>query len=723
MRGIRQHDTRDCGAACLATLLKFYGSVVPMIRIREHMRIDKNGASMYALCRSAEHFGFNAEGYEGTLNEIREEVTAGTIKLPLIAHVIVDDTLLHYVIIEKINDNTVIVFDPAKGKSKYKVCEFENLFTGFFISIKPNENFKKEKKSVGPYKKFMVIVTKQKKLFISAIILSLILAAFSIFASFSYQTIIDKYILENEEALNIKNTPILTDVYLYIEKLCNSLTQLFIAILTIYILQNVISGLRGIIITKIYKNSSNMLITNYCKKLINLPMPFFHNRETGEILSRYNDIEELQSIISGVGLSAIMDIVMAIAGGIVLFAINGKLFSIVIAMVVVYSLIVLCYKRPIRTISRDIMESDSRLMSRMKESVDGIESIKASCAENYIYKGLQKRVIEYVDNIKKGSLLSVSQSVAMGLSQSLGNLAILYFGCKFVVTGSISLGTFISFETLIYFFISPIQNLLSMQLALQQAIVAADRLNDIMESNSDDEILSTNAEEPFKNIVKTRIRINKLKFAYGYREDVLKNITFDISSGEKVALIGKSGCGKTTLLHLIGRLEDGYGGTIYINESSIQNIDKHIYRESVIYIPQESAIFADSIKNNILLGYEAEELKLNEIIEGCKLNEIIEEQIRGIDTIIEESGKNLSGGQKQRIAIARALVRNPEVLLLDESTSHLDEKTEKDIFEFIYQHYPHMICVFSTHRESLISQCDKTIHIIKGNIEENGTTY
>lgn len=712
MRRIRQHDNRDCGAACLATVLGHYKSFIPLNKIREFMHVDKNGASMFAMKKAAERFGMEAEAFEGSVEELRRAVIGKELKLPIIAHFLIDKSLLHYMVIEKINKNDILVFDPAKGRRKYAISDFEALFTGFFMAVSPGKDFAPEKKSFKPYRKFADIILKQKRLFLSAIFLSVILAGFSIFCSFAYQTIIDKYILNNSRTMDFRNIPMISNLYASLEQLCQTLPKLFAAVLFIYLTQNIIFALRGIIITHIYKNSSQLLVLNYCRALTKLPMPFFHDRETGEILSRYNDIEELQSIISGAGLSVIMDIVMAVAGGIVLFAISPELFAIVAIMTLAYALIAILYRAPIRNVSRNIMESDSKLLSKMKETVDGIESIKTACAEEEANKSLKNRAVEYIQVIRKGSLISLSQSVATGLSQSIGNLAILYFGCRFIMEGIISLGTFISFETLIYFFLSPMQNLLSMQLAMQQAFVAADRLNDVLENETEEEVFK--GKEPYKKEAGTHLRICDLSFAYGYREPVLQNVSIEARGGERVAVTGRSGCGKTTLFHLIGCLESDYSGQISVNGQDIRNIDKGSYREKVIYLPQESAIFAESIRANILMGKEAQEEKLSKVIRGCALEEVISEYSAGLDFILEENGKNLSGGQKQRIALARALIREPEILLLDESTSHLDKETEKKIFDFIRQEFPDMLCFFSTHRESLAAMCDRRVDITGG---------
>ena len=715
MKGIRQHDIKDCGAACIASVLRYYKSYVPMVKIREYMHIDRNGASIYAMVKTADHFGLKAEGYEGTVDEIRNDYMTGKLSLPLIAHIVTEENYFHYIIIEKINGQSVNVFDPYKGNQRYSIDKFSQMFTGYFITIKPKADFVPIKKTFKPFVKFTRIILQQKRLFTAAIFFSAILAVLSILCSFAYQLIIDRYIIESGQVDNLKNIPVFSKLYSYLEIFCQSLPKLFFAVLAIYIIQNLIFAMRGIIITFIYKNSSKMLITDYCRTMIRLPIPFFHDRETGEILSRYNDIEELQNIISGIGLSIIMDILMAVAGGIVLFYISSQLFGIITILTLIYAVIVFFYRKPMRNISRRIMEADSQLTSKLKETIDGIESIKSSCAEVQADKKLQEKTDEYIDAMKAGSLISLSQSAVLGIAQSIGSLLMLYAGCMFILNDTITLGAFISFETLVYFFMSPIQNFMSMQITLQQAFVSADRLNDILENTQEKEIF--NGTDDYSEKEHLQIEVKNLQFAYGFRDPVLTGISFSAKSKEKIAITGKSGCGKTTLLHILGMLETGYQGTVRLNGKDIKNFDVQSYRNNVIYISQESIIFAESIRENILMGTTAPDEKLDMIIKGCELQELVNENIAGLDRILEEGGKDLSGGQRQRIAIARALIRDPQVLLLDESTSHLDSETEKRIFEFMARNFPDTICMFSTHKKNLIDMCDRKLQIVNGYIE------
>lgn len=711
MKKVRQHDVKDCGAACLATILRYYKSFISIIEIREYMHVDKNGANIFALCQTAEHFGMVSDAYEGTLEEIQQSIINKELDLPLVAHIVVDNTMLHFIVIKKISNTHIYIFDPIEGDRKYKHSEFKNIFTGYFVTFAPSDDFVPVRKTLKSYNKFLNIIAIQKKLFLSAICLSSLLAGLSILCSFSFQTIIDKFILNNRSE-TITGVPFFSTIYLYMEKASATLPALIIAILCVYIVQSALFALRGVIITYIYRNSSQLLISEYCNTLIKLPIPFFHDRETGEILSRYNDIEEIQNIISGIGLSIIMDLVMAAAGAFVLYSISQELFIVVLIMTITYALIAFCYRHPIRKISGEIMEADSKVMSKLKEVIEGIESIKASSAEEKIRQDLQKKIRRYIDKSKRGSLLSVSQSTLLQLSESVGGIVVLWIGCNYITNGVLTLGTFISFQTLMYFFISPIQNLLSMQIVLQQAFVSADRLNDVLENKTEEELLQ--GTEKMKITRDPHIRVENLSFAYGFREPILKGITFQARGSEKIAVLGKSGCGKTTLFHILSRLEDGYQGRITIDGEDIKSFNTESYRENIIFIPQESTLFADSFRENILMGKSIDEQVLCKIVKGCELDDLIFSYDAGLDAVIEENGKNLSGGQKQRIAIARALVGNPYVLLLDESTSHIDPETESKIFQFITKEFRDAICFFSTHKESTIDLCDRKLYIEDG---------
>lgn len=695
-RGVRQHDTRDCGAACLATILLWYGANIPIIELRETMRVDKNGASILAICKTAKVYGLDSEGYYAETHEFLESVEKGNIKLPVIVHTILDNHLQHYVIVKKIKKNKIIIFDPRFGE---KVCSEENfkkIYTGFFITVIPSANFSAKKKEHGRYKKYFKIITRQKRRFFCAIICSLIAAIASIVASLAYQTIIDKYILGREWSANHPFNLISANWLLNEGK--NAMLQLIVAVAAIYIIQALIGGIRGIIVTYIFKNSTLYLMKSYYEHLLRLPIKFFHDRETGEILSRFQDIDQIQTIVSGIGLTIILDFFMATAGGIVLCSINTAMFIIVAFMLAIYGFIALLYKKPIRNTNREIFEANSQITCELKEAVDGIESIKALGVEGSFGKRLFEKMVTLIKKEVQGNLISVSQATILTLIESLGNVLVLYIGCHYVLQNIISLGQFIAFETLIYFFISPMQGLLSLQLELQKGLIAADRLDDILEAKTEDcDLIYTNYEEQHK-VGGYDINVKDLSFAYGFRDKVLDDVSFSVKQSEKVLIKGKSGCGKTTLLQLLSKIETEYEGSISYGGAELKTINSKELRKHVIYVPQTSELFSGTIMENIILGRIVSEQRLESIIHGCQLAEFIYGFDEKFDKYIEENGKNLSGGQKQRIALARALIMKPEVLLLDESLCHVDEAMERSILKYIWDTFPGMTIISVSHK-------------------------
>ncbi len=707
--GIRQHDIRDCGAACLATILLWYGSNVPLIEIRQKMRVDRNGVSMFAICKVAEMFGLGANGYHAEFSDFVENINRHNIKLPIIVHTILKNNLHHYMIVKKICHNSVHVFDPQIGERKYTLSEFENIFFGYFIMLAPNDRFVQRKRNWGRYKKYIKIITKQKTLFLMSILCSIISAMASIMASLAYQIIIDRHILGGGK--NLLDIPIFTKCFDYIDMNCATLVQLLIAVMGIYLLQGLIGGARGVLITYIYRNSSQHLVYKYYKHLLRLPIPFFHDRETGEIISRYGDIGEIQDVISGIGLTVILNISMAIAGGIVLYSISPTMLLVVIVMIAMYGLIAFIYKKPIREINRNMMEADSQVTCELKEVVGGIESVKAFSCEQIFYSRLHKKTEDLIEKSKKGSLISVSQSTILSLIEGIGSILILWSGCYFTLKGELSLGQFIAFETLVYFFISPIESLLLLQIELQKGFVAAERLDDILEVEKEREAENSSIIKNMPSVDSFHIEVKNLTFAYGFRESILEDLSFEIKPAEKVLIKGKSGCGKTTLLHLLSKMEADYEGTICFGMEELKSISTSTFRKHVIYVPQNAELFSGTIMENILLERTVDKDKLHSIIRGCQLDEFINSLEDGFNKVIEENGKNLSGGQKQRIALARALVMEPKVLLLDESMCHLDEETEKKVLDYLWNGFQNMTIIVVSHKGNLQNMCDKVIEI------------
>lgn len=718
-KGIKQHDLRDCGAACLATVLLRHGAKVPLVTVREMMKVDKNGASMYAITQTAQKLHLHAEALSGNFEEFQDAVNKGEIRLPAIAHVIADGTLAHYIVVEQLKARKVTVFDPAKGRCTYTPEDFNARWTGYLIAFSKMDSFRPVNLKKGTFRKFYQIVFVQKSLFALVLGFSLLLAGISIISSLVYQQVIDRFVLGQSFGAG-SNVLFFSSVMQQLNRIAGNMDKLFLALLAIYLLQFALYLARGFFIAKISRKSGEMLMYNYFSHMLRLPVRFFHDRETGELLSRFQDIGEIQDIISGVSISIILDSVMMVTGAAVLASLNLQLFLLVVLLVSIYAVVVLAWRKPIASVNRAVMENDAQLTSVLKESIDGIETIKSFNGEEKYEGKLRKKTGEFIKNLFKGSLIDVSQSALLTIVEGMGMVFVFWVGSLFVIHGVLTLGTLIAFQSLILFFLSPVQGLIGLQPEMQRAAIAAERLNDVLEIQKETAVHG-GREEPDSIRTKALV-LENVGFSYGYRPPVLEKISVRIEAGQTVGITGKSGCGKTTLLHLLASFYPASCGRILLGGVALEDISLKLLREKVIYVSQNSTLFSGSLRDNLLFGSkDGNEVKLQKVIEGCRIKEIIDKLPFGLDTVLSENGKGLSGGERQRIALGRALLSEPEMLLLDESTSHLDMDTEKRVMDFIEAQCRDMTCIMVTHKLSVIKRCEKVIFMKDGSIAGTGT--
>lgn len=691
---ISQNDETDCGPACLAAIFRKYDLKVSIAKIRDIAGTDRQGTSAYGLVKVIEYYGFQQKVVEA-------DKTALTSKLPLpaIAHVVIDNSLLHYVVITKVKGDTVVVSDPAKGIVKYKKEEFLKIWTNVLILIAPTIKSQKGNKKQSTLLSFFCLLISQKWLLLRIFILSMILTSIGIITSFYYQILMDNIVPSSSlEMLN----------YVSVITLC------------LFFVQVGLNFLRGFLIVKLEQNIDIPIMLGYYNHALILPMKFYSMRDTGEIISRFNDASSIRDIVSEASLTIMMDTIMAVVGAVVLFNSNRLLFLISVVMLFLYGIIVFVYNKPIKKINRKIMEMNSKVTSQFIETVNGIETIKAFNKEENEKEKTDKMYRKFLKKVFNGGVLSLSQQTITMFVAIVGELVILWVGAMYVIKGELTIGELITFNALLGYFIEPIKNLINLQPQIQTAIVAADRLGEILdispEYENNDMCTAYDSEIKFDNLI-----ISNLNFRYGTRDLVLKDINLEINHGEKIAFVGESGSGKTTLAKLLVRLYEQEKGNIKLDSVDIRDFPISQIRNNFSYISQNAFLFSGTIKENLLFGNS--DASDNDILRVCKICEL-EEYINSLplkyNTRIEENGKNLSGGQKQRLAIARALLKNPKILIMDEATSNLDYITEKTIENTINKFSKNMTTIIIAHRLSTIKDCDKIFVFKDGQIVETG---
>lgn len=730
---VQQHDEKDCGAACLSMICEFYGLKLPIAKFRNLIRVDNQGANIYGLVTGAEKVNLHAEALEGTLKELFEGIQDREIAFPFIARIVNEAQYEHYIVVYSIKNGIVIVGDPAKIKiTRMPVEAFIEQWQGQIIVFEPNQNFQPGNARKNSFYKFFKYITIQKKMLLFVFFMSIMVSAINIFGSVIFDYVLnaaftsaaseeeimdDEHMDEHSKASEGTITKLTESLEHKLSIVFENINTVCISIIILYIFRWILQMLRGYLLALVAKKVDVPLTLEYYNHLIDLPTDFFGSRKTGEFMSRFSDSEKIREAISTTTLTIMLDTILAIAGGALLYYISSTLFFITIAIMLVYSIIIFTFRRPIKIINHNLMEQDAQVTAYLKESIDGIETIKACLYENSAKGKTEKMYNKLADMSVKGAIIYNLQETIVNLIASIGVVTLLWSGTYLCLKDIISIGDLFTFYYLTDFFLNPVQNLINLQPELQTAVVAAERLNDILDTETEKNDANEDADNLFGDI-----RIKNVDFRYGNRQLVLKNINMLFPKGKKIAIVGESGCGKTTLAKLLMSFYKPETGCITINNKDLYQYTPSSIRRHIAYVSQDVFLFSDTVKNNLKLGNEnATDEEIEKVCEMCMANEFIKSLPNGYDTMLEENGTNLSGGQKQRIAIARALLMKPDIIILDEATSNLDSITEQSFQKTIDHLDTNITCIIIAHRLKTIKSCDYIYVMEKGSVFESGT--
>lgn len=691
---IKQQDIKDCGAACLATISRQYGLKYPISKIREVAGTDKQGTNAFGIVKAAEQLGFTVKGVKGNQEAIFSE-----FPLPAIAHVVIDGTLLHYVVIHKKSKNEILVADPAKGLVKYTPEDFFQIWTGVLILMVPTPQFRKGNETQGLFSRFFGLLIPQKRMLLGIFLASLLFTVLGILGAFYFQFLLDEILPYGlEKTLHI----------------------LSIGIIILYLFKILLNAFRSHLLLFLSQKLDISLILGYYHHVLKLPMSFFGARKTGEIISRLMDASKVRDAISSATLTIMIDILMVIAGGVILYSQSAMLFGVTLLLVPLYIALVWAFHKPFDRLNREQMEKNAQLTSYIVESIDGIETVKAYHAEGKANFETERKFVSFLKSVFKFGIFNNVQGSLKGLVQAVGGVVILWVGAVQVLKGNMSMGQLITYNALLAYFLDPIQNLINLQPTLQTAVVAADRLGEILDLETEKSEQEEKKLQPAS--LKGDIVLQNIDFRYGTRALTLQGIDMTIRQGEKIALVGESGSGKTTLIKLLMQFYQHEKGEVLINDYNIRDIHLDALRERIAYIPQDTFFFSGTIQENLMLGVD-DSTDFERIIDACKqaqAHEFINSFPLRYQTLLEENATNISGGQKQRLAIARAILKNPDILIMDEATSNLDSITEKAVSETINS-FENLTTIIIAHRLSTIMRCDRIYVMEQGRILEQGT--
>lgn len=691
---VKQHDISDCGAACITSIAAHYNLLLPIAKIRQYASIDKKGANISGLIRAAEKLGFNAKGVKGNMNSLDK------VPLPTIAHLKLENGLLHYVVIYRVTKMHVKIMDPADGHMhKVLKTDFESTWTKVLLLIMPSESFKKGYQKVSILRRLSYLLRPHRKNLVQVLFGSLIYTVLGLSVSVFLQKVVDDVIPNGN--LNLLN-----------------LMGMFMV--TILVVQYYINHKKTLMTIDMGQQIDARLILGYYKYLFRLPQSFFDSMRTGEIISRINDATKIRVFINDVLISFGVNVFILMVSFALMFTYYWKLAVIMLVVIPVYVGLYAISNKANRRTQRRLMEDAAELESQFVESIRSAATVKRFGLEKYVSKNTESRFIKFLNSIYKSGTVGLwignSNQIIVGLQI----VSLLWIGATFVVNGYITVGELLSFYAIIGYFSGPISSIIGMNKILQDAMIASDRLFEIMDLDPEER----NREKPqLTPEMIGNINFKNVTFAYGSQPPIFQNLTIEFQKGKMTALVGESGSGKTTILSLVQRIYPVQDGSISIGAQSIECFSVESLRRVISVVPQQIDIFATSLLENISIGDPSPNIdRVKKIGQQLGMDSFIARLADGIHTKLDENGLNLSGGQRQRIAIARALYREPSVLILDEATSMLDSISEQYIRNTLITFLEKGGTIIQiAHRLSTITHADEIIVMDNGSVIEQGT--
>lgn len=689
---IKQHDITDCAAACLASIAAWYKLTIPIARIRQYATTDQKGTNALGILEAANKLNFSAKGVRGDAESLRD------IPCPAIAHIVVRDQLHHYVVIYGVTNEHVHVMDPGIGNmQRIPINQFSTVWTGILILLSPAPDFvaKNEKHSIA--ERFMYLLKPHSAILWQVLLGAIVYTILGLSTSIFLQKIVDN-VLPNGNR--------------------NLLNLMGVAMLSILLIQLFINHTRTLLTIKTGQQIDARLILGYYKHLLRLPQSFFDRMRTGEIISRMNDAVKIRAFINDVLVNFAVSIFVLIFSFALMFTYYWKLALIMLLVVPFFAAVYYIANKVNRKTQRKVMEDAADLESQFVESINSVRTIKRFGLESFANFKTEIRFIQLLKSIYRSATNSLWIGNANSFIAQLFTIMLLWVGATFVLGNFITPGELLSFYAIIGYFVGPVGGLITMNRIIQDARIAADRLFEVMDLEQEE----TEHQHPLMPDMLGDISFSDIHFRYGTRVTVFEGLNMTIPHGKVTAIVGESGSGKTTILSLLQRIYPLDSGKISIGSHDIRYLTTDSLRKRIAVVPQEVHLFNGNIIENIAIGdMEPDMRRVLAICKEIGMLDFIERLPAGFETSIGENGTSLSGGQRQRLAIARALYRDPDLLILDEATSSLDSHAEGYIQQVIRNLQKNgKTVILIAHRLSTVVEAHQIIVLKNGQLVEQG---
>lgn len=689
---VKQTGIKDCGVACLQMIIKYYQGYISTRQLQDMTKTTKNGTTAYHLIEAAKQIGFDAKGIKAELSNIIKE----NMILPCIANVTIDNIYNHYIVIYAIDykRKNLIIADPA---SKIKIISFEEfvkIWNRVFLFMYPIKKIPLYTKEQKPLRFLLNIILLNKKMIINIVLISICYAFYAIVGSYYLKYICDSFSFSQTKSY---------------------LIFIFILFLVFNILKLLSDFFRNQLLVYLNEKTELILTNNIFKSIILLPYNYYRNHTTGEITSRLNDLEKVRDLISKAIVFIFVDLPLALISFLLLYFISKNLFFISIVVFIMYIIVTNLFIPLFSNYIENVQQKKAEYTSYMIESITGFEGVKGIGGEKIIINKFEHKFTNFLKEIFNFQILYNKQFLFKEAICDISSMIIIFIGSLLILEQKLTLGSLLVFNSLFSYFLNPFKNTLELGILTKEASVAIKRILEIVESIKDNGFIN-------KNIV-GNIVFKNLNYSYDDRNLILKNITFSLKSNEKVMIIGKSGSGKSTLIKLLMRYYAIERGKIKIDNIDINDFSYEAIKENIIYISQHETLFNDTIYNNIDLENKASYEKFLEITNMCCVDDIVKNSNLGYNMLVEENGFNLSGGEAQRVVLARSLMRNFQILIIDEGLNQVDINLERKILKNLINTYSNKQIIVVSHRLENMDLFNRVIefsnHTIKKDICKN----
>jgi ATP-binding cassette, subfamily C, bacteriocin exporter len=688
MRDFKQHDVTDCGAACLAFIFYRYGLNMSISSIRQRTGTNTSGTTALGLVETAKECGFESKGIRCKFDDLR------SVTHPGIAHVITEGGRQHYVVVCSIGKKTMKVMDPAVGRvEKWTNDKFRALWTNVFIVLAPSISFEPSKKKDGAWYRLIALLKPQKHVLTQAFVGVILGTILSLSTAIYIQKIVDNVIVDGNR---------------------NMLQLLGIAMIVILVIRILLGYLQSVLMLRSAQKIDAGLILGYYRHLMRLPQSFFDTMRVGEITSRVRDAVAVRDFLNGTILNLIINPLILIVALAAMFTYSWKLALYSIALIPAYVVIYLVSDWLNRRYQREIMERSADFDSQLVESLHAMSVVRSCGMEEEMSFRSETRLVRLLKRVwsaaNTGFLVGSSGSF---LTQAY-SIGLLWIGASLVLDSRLTAGELMSCNALAGYITGPIIAIIGMNASIRTATTATDRLYEILdlEIEKDEGSGELEPEKEFDLVMEN------VNFRYPGRLATLKDVSLRFQSGKITALVGKSGCGKSTILSILQRHYTPDSGGILIGGVNIQYIKLASLRKNIAFVPQRIDLLAGSVLENLAPNETHPDMP--RVIELCKrvgILEFIESLPRGFQTLITENGTNLSGGQKQRLAIVRALYTNAPIVMMDEPSSALDTASEDMLMDALQSMRKQgKLVILAVHNRRLLSLCDVMVELNDGQV-------